>query len=301
MAARRESARQSALRYELVEAGGGGEVADSSGDFDWASYRRVKIGDSSNQVVRAPDVSWMSPAQVAATSEDDMDERYLNICPALVVEIISAKQRVIAQQRRMVRWMEYGRATGLADRSATQHRLDLSRRRRTTRGTGPPRNLVRRRRVAGLHAGLREDLALNSNRRSRPVPCAHDHEQRPDEVRRPPILQLARTPRPPAHRLRPRPQPHRHHGPNRLRLRLAGRAPLLHLLRLPLRPSDGHARRRTHQKPAHRHRVTLASFYHPLRIAEEVALLDILSGGRVNWGAGRGFDRTEFRAFGVGV
>ncbi|MYC00581.1 MAG: LLM class flavin-dependent oxidoreductase, partial [Chloroflexi bacterium] len=45
--------------------------------------------------------------------------------------------------------------------------------------------------------------------------------------------------------------------------------------------------------------VTLASFYHPLRIAEEVALLDILSGGRVNWGAGRGFDRTEFRAFGV--
>ena len=45
--------------------------------------------------------------------------------------------------------------------------------------------------------------------------------------------------------------------------------------------------------------VTLASFYHPLRIAEEVALLDVLSGGRVNWGAGRGFDQTEFRAFGV--
>jgi alkanesulfonate monooxygenase SsuD/methylene tetrahydromethanopterin reductase-like flavin-dependent oxidoreductase (luciferase family) len=45
--------------------------------------------------------------------------------------------------------------------------------------------------------------------------------------------------------------------------------------------------------------VTLAAFYHPLRIAEEVALLDVLSGGRVNWGAGRGFDATEFRAFGV--
>ncbi|MBM3139570.1 MAG: LLM class flavin-dependent oxidoreductase [Chloroflexi bacterium] len=45
--------------------------------------------------------------------------------------------------------------------------------------------------------------------------------------------------------------------------------------------------------------VTLAAFYHPLRIAEEVALLDIFSGGRVNWGAGRGFDRTEFRAFDV--
>lgn len=45
--------------------------------------------------------------------------------------------------------------------------------------------------------------------------------------------------------------------------------------------------------------VTLAAFYHPLRIAEEVALLDILSGGRVNWGAGRGFDPVEFRNFGV--
>jgi alkanesulfonate monooxygenase SsuD/methylene tetrahydromethanopterin reductase-like flavin-dependent oxidoreductase (luciferase family) len=36
--------------------------------------------------------------------------------------------------------------------------------------------------------------------------------------------------------------------------------------------------------------VSLAAFYHPLRLAEEVALVDVLSGGRVNWGAGRGFD-----------
>ena len=45
--------------------------------------------------------------------------------------------------------------------------------------------------------------------------------------------------------------------------------------------------------------VSLAPFYHPLRLAEEVALLDVLSGGRVNWGAGRGFSRGEFTAFGV--
>ena len=45
--------------------------------------------------------------------------------------------------------------------------------------------------------------------------------------------------------------------------------------------------------------VSLAAFYHPLRLAEEVAMVDVLSGGRVNWGAGRGFDRTEFNAFGV--
>jgi alkanesulfonate monooxygenase SsuD/methylene tetrahydromethanopterin reductase-like flavin-dependent oxidoreductase (luciferase family) len=47
--------------------------------------------------------------------------------------------------------------------------------------------------------------------------------------------------------------------------------------------------------------VSLAPFYHPLRLAEEVALLDVLSGGRVNWGAGRGFSRVEFDAFGVPI
>jgi alkanesulfonate monooxygenase SsuD/methylene tetrahydromethanopterin reductase-like flavin-dependent oxidoreductase (luciferase family) len=45
--------------------------------------------------------------------------------------------------------------------------------------------------------------------------------------------------------------------------------------------------------------VSLAPFYNPLRLAEEVALLDVLSGGRVNWGAGRGFERSEFRAFAI--
>ena len=45
--------------------------------------------------------------------------------------------------------------------------------------------------------------------------------------------------------------------------------------------------------------VSLAPFYNPLRLAEEVALLDVLSGGRVNWGAGRGFQRSEFKAFGI--
>jgi alkanesulfonate monooxygenase SsuD/methylene tetrahydromethanopterin reductase-like flavin-dependent oxidoreductase (luciferase family) len=45
--------------------------------------------------------------------------------------------------------------------------------------------------------------------------------------------------------------------------------------------------------------VSLAALYHPLRLAEEVALLDMLSGGRVNWGAGRGFAHSEFSAFGI--
>jgi alkanesulfonate monooxygenase SsuD/methylene tetrahydromethanopterin reductase-like flavin-dependent oxidoreductase (luciferase family) len=45
--------------------------------------------------------------------------------------------------------------------------------------------------------------------------------------------------------------------------------------------------------------VSLAPFYQPLRLAEEIALLDVLSDGRVNFGAGRGFDAIEYRNFGV--
>ncbi len=45
--------------------------------------------------------------------------------------------------------------------------------------------------------------------------------------------------------------------------------------------------------------VSLAPFYHPLRLAEEIALLDVLTNGRVNWGVGRGFESTEFNTFGI--
>ena len=45
--------------------------------------------------------------------------------------------------------------------------------------------------------------------------------------------------------------------------------------------------------------VSLAPFYHPLRLAEDIALLDNLTGGRINWGAGRGFDMREFKAFDI--
>ena len=47
--------------------------------------------------------------------------------------------------------------------------------------------------------------------------------------------------------------------------------------------------------------VSLAALYHPLRLAEEVALIDVLTGGRVNWGAGRGFELSEFANFGVPI
>jgi alkanesulfonate monooxygenase SsuD/methylene tetrahydromethanopterin reductase-like flavin-dependent oxidoreductase (luciferase family) len=47
------------------------------------------------------------------------------------------------------------------------------------------------------------------------------------------------------------------------------------------------------------HGVTLLPYRynHPIRIAERIATLDILSGGRVNWGTGKSASRTEMHAF----
>ena len=47
--------------------------------------------------------------------------------------------------------------------------------------------------------------------------------------------------------------------------------------------------------------VTIAPFFHPLRIAEEIAMLDILTGGRFDWGVGRGYQGHEFSGFGVDI
>lgn len=44
--------------------------------------------------------------------------------------------------------------------------------------------------------------------------------------------------------------------------------------------------------------VSILPMHHPLRIAEEFAMVDQLSGGRLNFGAGRGMHPTEYAVFG---
>jgi alkanesulfonate monooxygenase SsuD/methylene tetrahydromethanopterin reductase-like flavin-dependent oxidoreductase (luciferase family) len=45
--------------------------------------------------------------------------------------------------------------------------------------------------------------------------------------------------------------------------------------------------------------VTVLPLHHPIRVAEEWATLDLLSGGRVDFAAGRGYDRREYEPFRV--
>src|SRR3989442_2289044 len=47
--------------------------------------------------------------------------------------------------------------------------------------------------------------------------------------------------------------------------------------------------------------VVVAPFAHPLRIAEEWAMVDILSGGRLEFGIGRGYQPKELRGLGVSM
>jgi len=44
--------------------------------------------------------------------------------------------------------------------------------------------------------------------------------------------------------------------------------------------------------------VSILPFHHPIRIAEDYALLDVLSGGRLRFGCGRGYQPAEFELFG---
>lgn len=47
--------------------------------------------------------------------------------------------------------------------------------------------------------------------------------------------------------------------------------------------------------------VVVLPFHHPIRVAEEFAFLDVLSGGRLDLGIGRGYQPHEFRGYGITI
>ncbi|SRR6266542_2076845 len=47
--------------------------------------------------------------------------------------------------------------------------------------------------------------------------------------------------------------------------------------------------------------VVIAPFAHPIRIAEDFAMVDVLSGGRLEFGLGRGYQPKEFQGLGISM
>ena len=45
--------------------------------------------------------------------------------------------------------------------------------------------------------------------------------------------------------------------------------------------------------------VLLFPFYHPIKLAEDIAVVDVISGGRLRIGVGQAYRAEEFAAFGV--
>lgn len=106
------------IAYQLVawaKAGGGGEVRDASGGYKLGEAPPPELEEK--QASREPDVSWLSRDQLDGIAEDDYEQGLEVPCPAFVIEIISAKQSVAPQKRKMVEWMSYGVQLGwLIDR-----------------------------------------------------------------------------------------------------------------------------------------------------------------------------------------
>ena len=63
----------------------------------------------------------------------------------------------------------------------------------------------------------------------------------------------------------------------------------------------GHQPGSPHQAHAHWHSGERSALHNPIVVAEEAAMLDILSNGRLNFGVGSGYQRQEFDGLGVPI
>ena len=85
---------------------GGGEARESSAGY--------LVGENA---VRGPDVSWMTQEQLESLGVDGYEEGYAPFCPPFVVEVVSPRDSLTAQQRKMEAWLNYGVRLGwLIDR-----------------------------------------------------------------------------------------------------------------------------------------------------------------------------------------
>ncbi len=98
-----------------VDAGGRGEVRDSSAGYRLGPTPPPELEEK--RPSREPDVSWISQEMLDEISDDDYETGEFSLCPPFVVELISAKQSVAPQKRKVREWMSYGVQLGwLIDR-----------------------------------------------------------------------------------------------------------------------------------------------------------------------------------------
>lgn len=106
------------ISYQLavwVKAGHPGQVRDASGGYKLGE--RPPPEREEKQATRIPDVSWIPQELVDSLDFDAFEDETPNLCPPFIVEIISAKQRVAPQKRKMREWMGHGVQLGwLIDR-----------------------------------------------------------------------------------------------------------------------------------------------------------------------------------------
>lgn len=107
--------RISAQLIDWADTIGGGEVRDASGGYKLGETPPPELEEK--QPSRIPDVSWLPQEMVDNIDVETYESGELVLCPPFIVEIVSAKQTLRPQHRKMLEWMEHGVQLGwLIDR-----------------------------------------------------------------------------------------------------------------------------------------------------------------------------------------
>ena len=86
------------------------EIGGGLGQDGTAGYNL--LDDEGRNPEWEPDVSWISPEQLAADGGSAPIRGFWNLCPTFVAEIVSPDQSLVSQQDKMVGWLHFGAQLG---------------------------------------------------------------------------------------------------------------------------------------------------------------------------------------------
>ncbi len=93
------------IRLWLAEHGDG-VVRDASGGYKLGETPAAEAED--RQATLVPNVSWMPSDLIESMDSETYKDAIPTVCPPFVVEILSAKQSLPPQQRKMDQWIAFG-------------------------------------------------------------------------------------------------------------------------------------------------------------------------------------------------